>query len=135
MLYTQLASIKHTTIQIIIIATLLVLTRFHFALPFLHTVAQSDFFSERLSVFRPLERIALNCRTLIDLVPSLKYDDCCRPWPPFRPLAAYRDASFPPSFRSLPYTRWSVLARHCFLVRHHCRTCRPLHCLDEGRHV
>jgi hypothetical protein len=36
----------------------------------------------------------LDRRTLIDLLPSLKYDDCCRPWPPFRPLAAYRDAQW-----------------------------------------
>jgi hypothetical protein len=54
--------------------------------------------------YRTSQRKPLNCRTLIDLLPSLKYDDCCRAWPPFRQLAAYRVASFPLSFRSLPYT-------------------------------
>jgi hypothetical protein len=101
MQFTQLCFNKHTITHIMHIATLLLLTRFHFHACLSCTRLRTQTSPQN---YRTSQRKPLNCRTLIDLLLPLKYDDCCRPWPPFRPLAAYRDASFPLSFLSLPYT-------------------------------
>jgi hypothetical protein len=104
MLFTQLCFNTHTITHIMHIATLLPLTFLPDSILSLAFLVHDCAVKLPLPNYRTSQRKPLNCRTLIDLLPPLKYDDCCRPWPPFRQLAAYRDASFPLSFRSLPYT-------------------------------
>jgi hypothetical protein len=79
MLFTQLCFNKHTIIHITHVATLLLLTRFHFGcLLCLSTIAQSNLFFQIIDLLKEASK-PLDRRTLIDLLPSLKYDDLLPP--------------------------------------------------------
>jgi hypothetical protein len=91
----------------------------------LSTIAQSNLFFQIIDLLKEASK-PLDRRTLIDLLPSLKYDDLLPPVAALPPVSCLPGRLLSTELPVVAlHTRWSVLARHCVLVRHLCRTCRP----------